>query len=83
MGQRLASLPELLLLDFPRENFGLKPLRSIFTTIALLVSANAVFAQGFVNLNFDNAATMTLNWIANQLKMGTAGALANLLRKTK
>jgi hypothetical protein len=27
--------------------------------------------------------TMTLNWIAKQLKMGTAGSLANLLRKAK
>jgi len=27
--------------------------------------------------------TMTLNTIAKQLKMGTAGSLANLLRKTK
>jgi len=27
--------------------------------------------------------TMTLSWIAKQLHMGTAGSLANLLRKTK
>ena len=27
--------------------------------------------------------TMTLSWIANQLRMGTAGSLANLLRKPK
>jgi REP element-mobilizing transposase RayT len=27
--------------------------------------------------------TMTLNWIAKQLKMGTAGSLENLLRKAK
>jgi hypothetical protein len=27
--------------------------------------------------------TMTLNWIAKQLNMGTAGSLANLMRKTK
>jgi hypothetical protein len=27
--------------------------------------------------------TMTLNWIAKELNMGTAGSLANLLRKKK
>ena len=27
--------------------------------------------------------TMTLSWIAKQLRMGTAGSLANLLRKPK
>lgn len=27
--------------------------------------------------------TMTVNWIAKELKMGIAGSLANLLRKAK
>jgi hypothetical protein len=34
-------------------------------------------------LRMRTETTMTLDWIAKELKMGTAGSLANLLRKKK
>ena len=59
----------------------LKRLR--WTTAALAQRRKGDLQKLKIARRLRRETTMTLNWIAERLDMGTAGSLANLLRNTK